>query len=239
LFDGKTPQGWRGFRRQEFPSHCWAIEEGCLRRLPPQGSETAGSCGDIITVENFGSFELKIEWCISAGSNSGVKYLISEDRPPSWERAYFEYHFADLQREARETGDASILTPDRFKYTPMGFEFQLIDDRGNEDAFSGPMRITGALYDLLGPSQSPGRPTGQFNQARILVRGMHVEHWVNEVKVLEFERNSQKLRDRIAKSKFTNLEGFGMLKQGHIALQDHDGEVRFRNIKIRELKAGD
>jgi hypothetical protein len=237
LFDGKTTQGWRGFRRQDFPSHCWVVDKRCLHRLPNREGHNPGICGDIITVDSFDDFDLRFEWCISLGGNSGIKYLISEDRPPGWERAYLEYHYADLLREAQESRQPADLTPERFKFTPIGFEFQLIDDQANEDALSGPTRVTGAVYDLVAPSRRPVRPAGQFNKGRIVVEGSHVEHWINDVRVLKFERGSPELKASIARSKFAKMDGFGLVSHGHIDLQDHDGEVWFRNIKIRPLKA--
>jgi hypothetical protein len=237
LFDGKTTQGWRGFRRQDFPSNCWVVEKGCLHRLPNREEQAPGLCGDIITADSFDDFELRFEWCISPGGNSGIKYLVSEDRPPSWERAYLEYHYADLLREAQESGQPADLTPERFKFTPIGFEFQLIDDQDNEDARSGPTRVTGAVYDLVAPSRRPVRPAGQFNQGRIVVRGSQVEHWINGVRVLKFETGGSELKASIARSKFAKMDGFGSVKRGHIDLQDHDGEVWFRNIKIHVWKA--
>ncbi len=237
LFDGKTARGWRGFRRQDFPAECWRVEKGCLHLTPSGSQQKLSQCGDIISIESFGNFELRFEWRISPGANSGVKYLITEDRPQSWEQAYLEYHYADLLHEAQENGGPTNLTPEIFRYTPIGFEFQLIDDQANEDARSGPSRVTGALYDLLAPSQRPVRPAGQFNDGRIVVQGLHIEHWINGTKVLEFERGSQELRASVTRSKFAKMEGFGSVNRGHIDLQDHGGEIWFRNIKIRLLEA--
>ncbi|HVN77849.1 MAG TPA: DUF1080 domain-containing protein, partial [Terriglobia bacterium] len=121
--------------------------------------------------------------------------------------------------------------------TPIGFEFQLIDDQANEDAQSGPTRVTGALYDLIGPSQRPVHPPGHFNDGRIVVQGLHIEHWINETKVLEFERGSQEFKASVTRSKFAKMEGFDSVSRGHIDLQDHGGEIWFRNIKIRLLDA--
>ena len=237
LFDGKTSQGWRGFRRQSFPSDCWKVEKGCLHLMPDANKQKWTTCGDIVSIENFDNFEFRFEWCICPGGNSGVKYLISEDRPQSWEQAYLEYHYKDLLREAQEDGGPANLTSELFRYTPIGFEFQLIDDQANEDARSGPTRVTGALYDLLAPSPRPVRPAGEFNDGRIVVQGLHIEHWINEVKVLEFERESQQLRACIRGSKFTKMEGFGSVSRGHIDLQDHGDEIWFRNLRIRVLQA--
>src|SRR5262245_2140399 len=70
LFDGKTSAGWRGFKKEAFPEFGWVIEEGCIRHLPKE--QLAGRRpGDIVTVAEFGNFELEVEWRISPGGNSG------------------------------------------------------------------------------------------------------------------------------------------------------------------------
>ena len=119
----------------------------------------------------------------------------------------------------------------------MSFELQLIDDPQNTDARSSPDRITGALYDLMAPTQKSVISLTDFNTARIVVQGKHVEHWINGGKVIQFERESPEFQNLIVASKFKLLDKFGAFAKGHIALQDHNSEVWFRNIKIRELKA--
>ncbi len=232
LFDGTSTSAWRGFRSEDFPP-CWVIEEGTLRRkVAPEIKKT--DCGDIITRAEYTNFELEFEWRSSRGGNSGVKYLISEDRPDSWEKVYMDIE----QEDFRKAGLKNVQPdPGRWKRFPIGFEFQLIDDDRNPDARISPKRVTGALYDILAPVKRPVRPAGQYNRGRILVRGNHVEHWINGVKVLEYEFGGQALKNGIAASKFKPMEGFGIKRPGHIDLQDHDTEVWFRNIRIRELPA--
>jgi hypothetical protein len=229
LFDGKSTSAWRGFRKQGFPSACWVIEDGALkRRVAPDAKKE--DCGDIITRDQYDNFELEFEWRSAPGGNSGVKYLISEERPAGWEHVYM-----DIEREDfKKTGMTYKPDPEKWAKFPIGFEFQLIDDERNPDARKSPKRVTGSLYDMLAPSQRPVRPAGEYNKGRILVHGNHVEHWINGVKVLEFELGSQTLKGAIAASKFKPMEGFGSVKRGHIDLQDHDTEVWFRNIRVRE-----
>lgn len=202
LFNGKTTAGWRGFHEDKFPDKGWVIEDGALKHLPGDAG------GDIITTEQFGNFELQLEWKVAPGANSGIKYLVSEDLP--------------------KTGHAAI-----------SFEYQIIDDQRHPDATKGKNgnRSAGALYDLIPPKNKVLRPVGEYNQTRIVVNGNHVEHWLNGVKVLEFERHSDQLRALIAESKFKDVKGFGEADKGHILLQAHGDEVWFRNIKIRELPA--
>jgi hypothetical protein len=232
LFDGRSTSAWRGFRSPDFPSACWVIEDGALkRRVAPDLKKE--DCGDIITRDQYDNFELEFEWRSATGGNSGVKYLIPEDRPASWERVYM-----DIEREDfKKAGLTYKPDPKKWAKFPIGFEFQLIDDERNPDARKSPKRVTGSLYDMLAPSQRPVRPAGEYNHGRILVQGNHVEHWINGVKVLEFELGSQALKDAIAQSKFKPMEGFGSVRRGHIDLQDHDSEVWFKNIRIRKLTA--
>lgn len=232
LFDGKTTSEWRGFRRSSFPQQCWTVAQEMLTRVKSEGDQ-GKDCGDIITVEQYDNFDLKLEWKVEPGGNSGVKYFILEERPSSWEQAYLDQYRISLQKSGRsETGD---LTRERWKYRAMGFELQLIDDLKNADALKDPSRTTGALYDLIAPIQPSTLQMTQFNTARIVANGSHVEHWINGVRVVAFETGSSSLQELIVKSKFRNLTGFGEVKRGHIALQDHNSTVSFRNIKICRL----
>jgi hypothetical protein len=233
LFDGKSLSGWRKFRRQDPPGPCWVIENSALKR---ENGHKRGECGDIVTKDEYSSFEFAFEWRIAPNGNSGVKYLIVEDRPGSWEKVSMEKEIENLkkQKQPNEQRIASVKS-ENFMYSPIGFEFQLLDDALNADARVGGSHKTGALYDLIAPSQSPARPAGEWNQSRILVRGKHIEHWINGSKVVEFERGSEQLNNAVAQSKFKDFEGFGTATKGRIDLQDHNSEVWFRSMKIRVL----
>jgi hypothetical protein len=116
----------------------------------------------------------------------------------------------------------------------IGHEYQILDDTTNEDAKVGRHHQTASFYDVLPPI--PGtrcRPLGEFNQSRILVRGNHVEHWLNGLKVLEYELGSDIVKAAVAKSKFKDVAGFGTKLRGHLLLQDHGGGVWFRDLKVR------
>ena len=114
------------------------------------------------------------------------------------------------------------------------FELQVLDDDGHADG-KMPETSAGALYALLAPQGKVLEPVGQFNQARLIVRGQHVEHWLNGTRVLQFQMDDPELKDRIAQSKFAPHPLFGQRRSGHIGLQHHGQEIWFRNIRVRRL----
>jgi hypothetical protein len=205
LWDGRTAQGWRGARLDIFPSKGWTMENGILKVLKGNGGESTNG-GDIVTTRKFRNFELLVDFKITKGANSGVKYFV---RP-------------DLNK-----GEGSAI----------GCEFQILDDERHPDAKLGVNgnRKLGSLYDLIpAPADKPFK-IDEFNTARILVNGSHVEHWLNGVKLLEYERNNQMWDALVDYSKYRDWPDFGNTEEGNILLQDHGDEVWFKNIKIREL----
>lgn len=204
LFDGKTTTGWRGFRRKAMPKNGWKVVDGTLMHDPV--GPNCDKAGDIITNDTFENFELRLEWKLSPGGNSGVKYLIDE---------------AQVQ-----TGHGGL-----------GFEMQILDDDKHPDAKKGTAgnRTAGALYDLIPPAKPMAKPPGEWNEARLVVNGNHIEHWLNGEKVVALERDSQMLRALINTSKYKDIKGFGQSARGHILLQDHGDPVWYRNIRVRRL----
>jgi len=200
LFDGRTGSGWRRFNGTGFPDKGWTAADGVL------GLEADVNPGDIVTDALYESFELRLEFLLTPGANSGIKYLVDDALAPQGPHG-------------------------------VGFEYQLIDDERHPDAKLGVAdnHTCGGLYDLIGPREHPARPAGQWNEARLVVSGRHVEHWLNGVKLLEFERGSDAMRALIATSKYKSMPGFGAPARGRILLQDHGQKVAFRNIRIREL----
>ena len=98
------------------------------------------------------------------------------------------------------------------------------------------MRQTASLYHVLEPSADKQlNPAGEWNESAILMKGNQVEHWLNGKQVLAYELGSDALKEKIAKSKFKDVKGFGVKTPSPILLQDHNDEIAFRNIKIRPL----
>jgi hypothetical protein len=116
-----------------------------------------------------------------------------------------------------------------------GPEYQILDNlkaRDNKD----PKHLAGALYDLVAPPQDVTKPVGEWNLTRIVVRGWHIQHWLNGVPIVDIDLATPEGQALIAQSKFKTMPRFATLSRGRIALQDHDDSVWYRNIKIRELK---
>lgn len=204
LWDGKTTAGWRSARGGEFPKSGWTIADGELTVVATSGKESAAG-GDIITRDKFTDFELLVDFKITPGANSGIKIFVNPEL---------------------NKGAGSAIGP----------EFQILDDAKHPDAKLGRNgnRTQGSLYDMIpAPADKKVLPIGEWNQARILSQGMHVEFWLNGRKTVEFERGSPAWRDIVATSKYKVWPAFGELENGHILLQDHGNQVSFRNIKIR------
>jgi hypothetical protein len=115
-------------------------------------------------------------------------------------------------------------------------EFQIIDNDGHPDAKNGPDRWCGANYAIDAPAVNACHAPGEWNSARIVAKGAHVEHWVNGKKTADYELWSPEWKAKVAKSKFNAWPEYGMARSGHLALQAHGDEVSFRNLKVRPLK---
>ena len=195
LFDGKSTDGWRPYKNHELDS--WEVMNGELHSK----KDGATKHGDLITKEQYGDFELKVDWKVDKGANSGIIY------------------------HALETHDASYET---------GPEYQLIDDEGYPDKLED-WQKSGADYAMHPPSSLAAKPVGQYNQTRIVVKGDHVEHWLNGIKIADFHAWTPEWEKLKQAGKFKDYPDYGTAKKGYIALQDHGGGVWFKNIKLRKL----
>ncbi len=224
LFDGETTSGWRGAGKDSFPEQGWHTEDGLLIVEASDGAESAHG-GDIVTVDEYDMFDLSLDFKLTEGANSGIKYFITENY-----------------------GSAA---------SAIGLEFQLLDDKRHPDAKLGAAgnRTLASLYDLIpADEEKTVNGPGNWNRARIVVHGTrsderfignqlrsqlftgaHVEHWLNDRKVVSYERGTQAFDALVARSKYVVWEDFGRWDSGHILLQDHGDEVHFRSIKVRPL----
>jgi hypothetical protein len=112
-------------------------------------------------------------------------------------------------------------------------EMQILDNAAHPSRDK--RQLSGACYDLYAPARDVTRPVGEWNHARLIVRGPHVEHWMNGEKIVEYEIGSEDWKQRVARSKFKDKPRFATFASGPICLQDHSDRVEFRNIKIRRM----
>jgi hypothetical protein len=199
LFDGKSLDGWRGYKKADASDTRWKVESGLVTIPEKDGKDTRGG-RDIITTGTYDQFDLRWDWKVAQGGNSGLKYFVLEDEPAA-----------------------------------IGHEYQMIDDERHADAKIGPHRQTAAFYDVLPAADRPLKPAGEWNSSQVIVKGKHVEHWLNGKRVLQYELDSPELKAAVAKSKFKDIARFGKPQKGHILIQDHGNAVWYRNVRIKPL----
>ncbi len=214
LWDGKTTNGWRGAKLDKFPEAGWNIKNGILTVEKRSGGESTNG-GDIVTVEKYGNFILEVDFKYTKGANSGIKYFVD----------------TELNKGAGSS---------------IGCEFQILDDEVHPDAKEGVAgnRTLASLYDLItanahlyAPNESTPKRVNRYgwNRAKIILKDNYVAHYLNGIKVVEYNRGTQMWRALVAYSKYAKWPNFGELPEGNILLQDHGDEVSFKNIKIKIL----
>ena len=219
LFNGRDFAGWTQKGGGEVKG--WKIEGGVLTCLPDRtweggwkwsslGGSAGGGGGDLFTVSTFRDFDLRLEFRIDGVANSGIKYFYNP-----------EY--------ARGTApEYQILDPEH--PVPPNMTAEEFENR----------RVASLYYFFPAYAASRLKARGEWNEARIVSKGRHVEHWLNGAKVLEYERGGEKFRDAFSRTKWNKpkfLENgpWGEVPEGRILLQDHSDKISFRNIRIREL----
>jgi hypothetical protein len=208
LFNGTTPEGWRGYNKTEFPKG-WEVVDGSLHCIGT-GTGEAGAVdgGDILYDKKFKNFHLKLEWKISIGGNSGIFYLGQEI--PEW----------PIYKTAPEM---QVLDNINHIDANMGTD-------GNRQA--------GSLYDLIPAKPQNAKAIGEWNSVEIIVYKGTVVHKQNGETVLEYHLWTDDWKNLVKNSKFPSLnENWAdVATEGYIALQDHGDDVWYRNIKIKELQ---
>jgi hypothetical protein len=207
LWDGQTTKGWKGAKSENFPEKGWAIEGGVLAVLSSGGEESVAG-GDIVTIEKYSDFELMLDFKLTDGANSGIKYYVdTELNKGPGSSIGLEYQILDDEKH-----------PDAKKGNHKG------------------SRTVASLYDLIQADvNKPINPIGEWNTAHIISKNNQVEHYLNGAKVLEYERKSDTYRKLVSESKYVTWPNFGELESGQILLQDHGDYVSFKNIKIKPL----
>lgn len=207
LWDGKTSKGWKGAYKPGFPERGWLINNGELSVQKSNGAESTNG-GDIVTEKQYGAFELKFDFKLTEGANSGVKYFVTLTEGNKGSAIGPEYQILDDARH-----------PD----AKLGKD-------GN--------RTLGSLYDLMTSKKIPNaqRKIGDWNRGLIRVYPDNkIEYWLNGYKILEYTRGSAAFLALVADSKYKNWKDFGMAAKGHILLQDHGDQVFFRSLKLKAL----
>jgi hypothetical protein len=232
LFDGSTYAGWEDPARKSPPGDSFTIEDGCLKSAPHPRIEE-----DLFTQETFTDFELVFDWKIAPGGNSGVKYRIQE-------RAFL-LDAAGPGTKFEDRANASFRNkrtdrPAKGQEYVVGFEYQVLDNQKNADALRGTSHQTGALYDMFPPSKDAARPVGEFNHSRLMVKGDHVEHWLNGEKVVDASLNAPEVAKGTGERWGAGSPIYDLLvkhprKDCRISLQNHSSDAWFKNIKIRRL----
>jgi 3-keto-disaccharide hydrolase len=231
LFDGRTYTGWEDPTKKSPPGDSFTIEDGCLKATShPKINE------DLFTQETFTDFELQFDWKISPRGNSGVKYRIQDrvwlldEKPPKFE---------DQVNAALKNRRTDRIAKNQ-EYV-IGFEYQMTDNAANPDATrNGGLHQTAALYDMFAPSKDATRPVGEFNHSRLVVKGDHVEHWLNGEKVVDASLKAPEIAQASEKRWGRESPVYHMLvdqprKSCQISLQNHNDVAWFKNIRIKKL----
>ena len=205
LFDGTTTTGWHGYNLTEFPKKGWEVKDGLLHCIG-SGNGEAGGGGDIVTNEKYKDFELKLDWKISEGGNSGI-FILAQEK--AGQPIYYS------------SPEMQILDNDKHPDAKLGKD-------GN--------RMAGSLYDLIPAKPQNTKPAGQWNKVTITCYQGTVVYNQNGVNVVEYHLWTDDWKKMVKDSKFKDWADFvNMAHEGLIGLQDHGNDVWFRNIKLKKM----
>ena len=204
LFDGRTLDGWKLYNRDTI-GPLWSVQGGAIIFDSKNVSKENKDVQSLVSIRQFGNFDLQLEWKISTGGNSGVLYHVVED--PKYKFSYEtgpEYQVLDDIGWTGETLRPTQLSGSSYDMYPAPVSKKIL-------------------------------PAGEWNTARIVYNNGHVEHWMNGEKIIEFEEGNDDYKKRYKKSKWVEYPGWNKSKTGSISLQDHGSPVYYRNIRIKAL----
>ncbi len=232
LFDGHSMKGWEDPAKRNPPSDAYSVDDGTLHAHPKPKARA-----DLFTLAKFADFEATFDWKVARHANSGFKYRVQD-------RFLIESKSSDPALRKFENL-ANYRMTHRLKTLPgkgeeysVAFEFQVIDNAAFQPG-EGMLQRAGSLYDMVAASRDVTRPVGEWNHSRVVVKGMHVQHWLNGAKVVDTNLDSKQVREGIIHRWGANSPiGKALLnarKEGSLVLQNHNDEAWFRNIKVRRL----
>jgi hypothetical protein len=237
LFDGKSFAGWRDVSKLDVPGNAWTIENGTLKSTrSPWINE------DLFSLGEYEDFEMEFDWKISPGGNSGVKYRLQDavflneslKRPVT----KFEETLRD-EYERRPSDRRKLRRDEHGQLYTVAFEFQMIDDLNYKGGVKEYQK-TGSLYSFFAPSKLAANKPGEWNTARLIVKGSRVEHWINGQRVLAADLRDPAIA-KGAKARWGETHPVYKLlveqpkKRSPILLQNHGDEAWFRKMRVREL----
>ncbi len=211
LFDGSSLDNWMWSIEQPPPTPSWKVENGTLCATPDSGTPVY-----LLTRESFSDFEFAFEFKVTEAGNSGVKYR-------------FQGYSVRGKIMPQPAGPRRI--------EPCSLEYQITDDLANRDALTAANRSTAAIYGYVAPQgKMPVRPN-RWHKGRIVAHGMHLEHWLDGRKVLDLDLDKPEIHQAFLETgrRWSEELATQQTRQSPIALQLHDGPVRFRNLKLRRL----
>lgn len=237
IFDGKTFAGWRDLSKLQVPGNAFSIENGALKsNKKPWINE------DLFSLGEYTDFEFEFEWKVAPGSNSGVKYRLQDAvfMNESIERPVKKFEEILRDEYTRHPSNRATLKSDQHGqlYT-VAFEFQLIDDKNYSYKLKDDQQ-TGSLYSFIPPTKLAANSPGEWNTAKLVVKGDHVEHWVNGQKVLDANLKGPEIA-RGAEARWGKTHPVYKLlteqpkKKSPILIQNHGDEAWFRNLRVRPL----